>query len=70
MYGGRMRIPSKLDASLRETLRAFDRQALHAAELRLNHPVTGQEMGWQSPLPEDIRQLLASLREFETNDRR
>lgn len=41
---------------------AFARQALHAAELSLTHPRTGERMTWQAPPPRDFRQLLESLR--------
>jgi 23S rRNA pseudouridine1911/1915/1917 synthase len=41
---------------------AFARQALHAAELSLIHPSSGERMGWHSVPPRDFRQLLESLR--------
>jgi 23S rRNA pseudouridine1911/1915/1917 synthase len=41
---------------------AFGRQALHAARLKLEHPVTGRARAWESPLPEDFVLLLESLR--------
>jgi 23S rRNA pseudouridine1911/1915/1917 synthase len=41
---------------------AFPRQALHAAELELSHPRTGEHMRWSAPLPADMKKLLASLR--------
>lgn len=63
VYGGRLRIPKGATESLRENLAAFRRQALHAAELGLTHPLSGQEMMWQSPLPEDMRSLIDCLRE-------
>jgi 23S rRNA pseudouridine1911/1915/1917 synthase len=40
----------------------FGRQALHAAELTLRHPRTQQTMTWRSPLPRDLKRLLATLR--------
>lgn len=40
----------------------FHRQALHAYRLGLIHPVTGESMQWQAPLPEDMAQLVKSLR--------
>jgi 23S rRNA pseudouridine1911/1915/1917 synthase len=43
-------------------LDAFPRQALHAWRLALVHPVTGIEMAWESPLPDDFAQLLEALR--------
>jgi len=65
LYGGRPRLPKGVSAKLRETLQGFPRQALHAAHLSLQHPDTGEIMNWQSPLPEDMEQLLTSLREHE-----
>ncbi len=41
---------------------SFARQALHAAELTLKHPRTHEPMTWRSPLPRDLKRLLASLR--------
>ncbi|MFM9057589.1 MAG: RluA family pseudouridine synthase [Planctomycetaceae bacterium] len=38
------------------------RVMLHAAELGFVHPVTGQELLFESPLPRDIRDVLARLR--------
>ena len=40
----------------------FPRQALHAARLALVHPVTGLACQWDSPLPVDFAELLATLR--------
>ncbi|MDF2629145.1 MAG: rRNA pseudouridine synthase [Symbiobacteriaceae bacterium] len=37
------------------------RQALHAATLVLNHPVTGAELRLEAPLPADLALLLAEL---------
>lgn len=38
------------------------RQALHAAELGFCHPITGQRLNFQMPLPEDMQRLLQRLR--------
>jgi len=43
----------------------FPRQALHAAELSLRHPSSGEEMTWRSPLPRDFKKLIDSLRACE-----
>ncbi|MFC3122073.1 23S rRNA pseudouridine(1911/1915/1917) synthase RluD [Agaribacter flavus] len=61
-YGGRPRPPKKADASFADALRSFNRQALHAAQLTLNHPVSGERMSWQVPLPQDISSLLLIMR--------
>ncbi len=39
----------------------FGRQALHAAALTLEHPVSGDKMEFTSELPDDMRELLAAL---------
>jgi len=41
---------------------AFPRQALHAAELSLQHPQSGEAMSWRSPLPRDFKRLVDELR--------
>jgi 23S rRNA pseudouridine1911/1915/1917 synthase len=43
---------------------AFPRQALHAAVLGFKHPVTGDEMRFESALPADIETLLEALRKL------
>jgi 23S rRNA pseudouridine1911/1915/1917 synthase len=40
----------------------FRRQALHAAVLGFLHPVDGSNCRFESPLPEDMLQLLAVLK--------
>jgi hypothetical protein len=39
----------------------FDRQALHAWYLELDHPVSGDRLRMHSPLPVDILSLLETL---------
>jgi 23S rRNA pseudouridine1911/1915/1917 synthase len=46
---------------LRQALREFPRQALHAARLQFDHPVTGRPVECHSPLPADMRGLLDLL---------
>lgn len=40
----------------------FTRQALHAASLGFIHPITGEKLGFDSSLPDDIQELLMSIR--------
>ena len=40
----------------------FDGQALHAKKLTLTHPVTGEKMEFESPLPENFEKMLYILR--------
>ena len=62
VYGGRRRLPAGCGAGLAAELTAFARQALHAARLALEHPLTGRACEWESPLPQDMRGLVAALR--------
>jgi 23S rRNA pseudouridine1911/1915/1917 synthase len=41
---------------------AFERQALHAAELSFLHPITGTPLTFQSATPSDMQRLLIELR--------
>ncbi len=50
--------PAKMDAEVRDTFRDFGRQALHAKQLTLIHPVTGKEMSFDAPLPDDLVDLI------------
>jgi len=63
VYGGRSRLPKEAGPLLVESLRGFSRQALHAAQLSLLHPITGEWLTWQAPLPSDMTALLSVLRE-------
>ncbi len=62
-YGGRFRIPPAANPTMLQALKEFPRQALHARFLELTHPVTGQRMKWESPLPDDFLWLLTLLRQ-------
>ncbi|MBC7192231.1 23S rRNA pseudouridine(1911/1915/1917) synthase RluD [Marinobacter sp.] len=61
-YGGRLRLPKGTTEELREELARFQRQALHARQLTLEHPETGAILTWETPLPADMVQLIAALR--------
>ncbi|HEY8521759.1 MAG TPA: 23S rRNA pseudouridine(1911/1915/1917) synthase RluD [Gammaproteobacteria bacterium] len=63
VYGGRPRFPPQPTPALRRVLETFPRQALHAAQLALQHPVTGEALAFESPLPPDFEELLEVLRE-------
>jgi 23S rRNA pseudouridine1911/1915/1917 synthase len=66
-YGQRLKLIPNASDELNEFMRAFKRQALHAAELGLAHPVSGELMQWESPLPEDMLALIDLLREDVEN---
>ncbi|KII77409.1 23S rRNA pseudouridine(1911/1915/1917) synthase RluD [Vibrio renipiscarius] len=62
-YGGRARIPSGASQELTDMIRQFDRQALHAVMLKFAHPVTGEELEFHAPVPEDMVILTEALRQ-------
>lgn len=69
LYGGRLKLPAGAGETLKDFLRAFPRQALHARSLTLQHPVTGETQSWTVPLPEDIELLLTLLEEDQREAR-
>ncbi len=62
-YAGRMKIPKNASTELLDLLRNFGRQALHAAQLGLIHPITGEYLEWQVERPDDMKALLRVLAE-------
>ena len=52
---------SKLPETARACLERLDRQALHAASLGFEHPITGELLEFDSPLPPDLLALQTSL---------
>lgn len=67
VYGGRARVrgidPRHRPAAGR-LLESIDRQALHAASLGFAHPRTGEELRFESPLPEDMARTLGGAQEL------
>jgi 23S rRNA pseudouridine1911/1915/1917 synthase len=63
VYGGRRKLPARaLSAQAAQAVQAFPRQALHAAVLGFVHPVTGENMRFEAPMPDDMAALLDALR--------
>jgi 23S rRNA pseudouridine1911/1915/1917 synthase len=60
-YGGRRKLSAVLGLGA-EVGNGFPRQALHAATLGFDHPVTGERMEFSSPLPPDMAELIEALR--------
>ncbi|MFY0660714.1 MAG: RluA family pseudouridine synthase [Shimia sp.] len=62
VYGGRRKLAEKaIGPKGVAAAKSFDRQALHAAVLGFEHPVTGEDLRFEAPLPEDMAQLIADL---------
>lgn len=62
VYGRRLAMPRGAGEGLREVLRGFRRQALHAVQLAFDHPRTGRRCTFTSELPADMQALLGALR--------
>jgi len=62
VYGGRIQLAKGITPELKQALKNFQRQALHAFALGLIHPVTDEFMRWEIELPEDMAQLVQTLR--------
>lgn len=54
-----------LPEELFEAVLGFPRQALHAAEIAFVHPVTDEEMWFESELPEDLQELISVLDQMD-----
>ena len=63
LYGGSFKLPKAATPALAEALRTFKRQALHAEKLEFVHPISGQSMSFQSPVPADMQALVSVLRD-------
>ncbi|MGD0641592.1 MAG: RluA family pseudouridine synthase [Roseiarcus sp.] len=54
---------SQLSGQARPALEALGRQALHAATLGFEHPITGEPLSFERPPPNDFLTLVKALRE-------
>ena len=62
VYGGRRKLsPKAVGEAGVAAVAGFRRQALHAATLGFVHPVSGDDMEFEAPLPEDMTTLLRTL---------
>jgi 23S rRNA pseudouridine1911/1915/1917 synthase len=56
---------NRLPADVAAPIIALGRQALHAAELGFEHPVTKEEMLFEAPLPPDLQALEDALGDYD-----
>ena len=62
LLGEKLYVPRRLQGKLPKNAPKIARQALHAQALELAHPVTGEALRFESPLPADMAEVLAELR--------
>jgi 23S rRNA pseudouridine1911/1915/1917 synthase len=66
LYGSGMKSRAiHLTEAQKTALTALDRQALHAAALGFEHPITGETHYYEAPLPDDLQQLVKDLESTE-----
>lgn len=53
----------------RDLERRAGRQMLHSADLSFHHPISGEEMKFRVPLPEDMASVVSWAREEENESR-
>ncbi len=59
VYGGRRRVGG--DGIAADYVKSFKRQALHAATLGFEHPVSGNLLRFEAPMPQDMERLISAL---------
>jgi 23S rRNA pseudouridine1911/1915/1917 synthase len=62
VYGNSAKINTVKDPLLKATIKAFNRQALHAAQLSFIHPLKGERVVFTSDMPQDLADLCTQLR--------
>ena len=64
VYGGKRKLSSRsFDVQAAEAVRAFPRQALHAAVLGFEHPITGANLRFEAEIPQDMETLISELKQ-------
>ncbi|MGJ8589558.1 MAG: RluA family pseudouridine synthase [Yoonia sp.] len=62
VYGGRRKLsPKSIGEAGVAAVATFPRQALHAATLGFEHPVSGEFLQFEAEMPQDMRDLLRAL---------
>ncbi len=67
VYGGRFQMPAGCNEALAAAFKAFQRQALHATKLGLEHPDTGEYLEWEQTMPDDMQHLVDLLQANEVD---
>ena len=62
IVGDRLYRPKGGAPALPPGIPGLARHALHAVELRLTHPATGERLGFEAPLPVELASVLEALR--------
>lgn len=66
VYGNHLRVEPKVESGLKEIIRTFPRQALHARSLAFIHPKSQNQVKFKCRLADDLSELLEELRDFDS----
>lgn len=66
VYGNHLRVEPGIEPGLKDIIREFPRQALHARVLSFLHPETKNTVTFKSKIPDDIADLIEELRDFDS----
>jgi 23S rRNA pseudouridine1911/1915/1917 synthase len=58
VYGRLNKIDKNVSPIVKQCVKLITRQALHASLLGLDHPVTGEYLKFESPLPQDMQAVI------------
>lgn len=61
LYGNPKRVDAAVDNEMKDIIRAFPRQALHAEKLEFVHPFTKKLISVEAEIPDDLCQLIDDL---------
>ena len=67
LYGGKKKFAPGTSEELRKKLAEINRQALHAYSLSFNHPINKKVIANSAPMPQDMEELIESLRQHASN---
>jgi 23S rRNA pseudouridine1911/1915/1917 synthase len=65
LYGKNTFIKKGINASLREFIKNFKRQALHAYNLEFTHPISKKIISLKAELPDDMKNLIKILEMYD-----
>ena len=66
VYGNHLRVEPRVESGLKDIIRQFPRQALHARSLSFVHPKTNHNVKFKCKLADDLQDLLEELRDFDS----
>ncbi len=66
VYGNHLRVEPDLEKGLKDSVRAFPRQALHAQTLAFIHPASHNKVTFKNKIAQDMQELMEELRDFDS----